>query len=315
MPPAGHPHSTDHLALVSQQEFRDLPSLVQLADEICLENLHILEERLAEGRLARDQSDRRSRDAGAFHVEENKADPLVLGRLRIRPHEAEDPVSLVGIRGPDFRSVNDEVVAAILGARLQRGEVGTGSRLRVTLAPSNFAARDLGQMLALLLLVAVLQQRRPEHPDAEAVERRAAAERAHLLAQNLGFLVRKTTAAILPGPFGNGPTLRRHPLQPYALCLGLEDPFASAPAGVFLALGRLAHLGRAIRLEPCAGFLAKGFQIGHLFRSLLKSSFGRHSLPCPARLILRETNGGFDVQGHLLAIFTAGERQRWNSEP
>jgi hypothetical protein len=52
------------------------------------------------------------------------------------------------------------MVAVVVGAGLQRGEVGAGVRLGVTLAPADFAGADLWQVLALLFLGAKFEQRR-----------------------------------------------------------------------------------------------------------------------------------------------------------
>ena len=81
--------------------------------------------------------------------------PSCLLRGGIRAHQREDPVGQVAVRGPHLAAVHDEVVAVAHRAGLERGEVGAGVRLRVALAPADLAARDLRQVLALLLLGAV----------------------------------------------------------------------------------------------------------------------------------------------------------------
>jgi hypothetical protein len=61
-----------------------------------------------------------------FHVEQQEADTRVLLRLEVGAHQAEDPVGLVGVRGPDLLAVDDKVAVTLLGARLQRRQVGAG---------------------------------------------------------------------------------------------------------------------------------------------------------------------------------------------
>src|SRR5208282_3606402 len=161
------------------------------------------------------------------------------------------------------------MIALQFGARLQRGEIGAGAGLRISLAPADFTARDFRQMLFLLRLVAVLQQRRTEHPDAEAVERRAASERGHFLAQDFRLVARKPAAAVLARPFGHRPALGRHALHPLLLRIGLEGDAAAAPAGVVLADRRFAHFGRAVGLQPRASFCSEGFEIAHSANPLL----------------------------------------------
>src|ERR1700722_15530081 len=118
-------------------------------------------------------------------------------------------------------------------------------------------------MLALLFFGAVLQQRRAEHPDAEAVRRRAAVERALFLAQNFGLVARESAAAVLTRPLRHRPPLLRHAFEPQSLRVGLKFPMPSAPASVFFSLGRPPHFGRAIRLEPRARLFPKSVKIFH----------------------------------------------------
>jgi hypothetical protein len=120
-------------------------------------------------------------------------------------------------------------------------------------------------MLALLFFRAVLQQRGAEHPDAEAIERGAAVERAHFLAQNFSLVARESTAAVFARPLRHRPALLRHALEPQSLRVGLKFPMPPAPASVFFGLRRPAHLGRAIRLEPRARLFPKIFKILHSY--------------------------------------------------
>src|SRR5580700_8001311 len=122
-------------------------------------------------------------------------------------------------------------------------------------------------MLALLFFRAVLQQCGAEHPDAEAVERRAAVERAHFLPQNFRLVARKAATAVLARPLGHRPALLCHALEPLPLRVGLKDPMPAAPAGVVFGLRRTPHLGRTIRLQPCARLFAKIFEIFHSYTS------------------------------------------------
>src|SRR5690606_13869224 len=151
------------------------PSAVDLAHELVLGHLHVVEEGLAKRAVAADQQDRLGRDARRLHVEQYDgvaAVPVVLV-------DAVAAVSLVvslGVGGPDLLAVDDPVIALVLAERLQRDEVAARSRLRIALAPADFAAGDLVEILLLLFLGAEVEQRRAEHPDAEAGERRARAD-------------------------------------------------------------------------------------------------------------------------------------------
>jgi hypothetical protein len=131
------------------------------------------------------------------------------------------------------------------------------------LTPPDFATRDLREMLGLLILVAIAEQRGPEHPYAETIERRPATQLLHFLAQYLRFFTGKSSAAIFVPPFWHGPALCGHELQPNPLRIGAEFPFAPAPADILFATQWSAHLFGAILLEPCVSVFAEGFKIGH----------------------------------------------------
>ena len=187
----------------------------------------------------------------------------MLLRRGIGAHQAKNPVGVVRVGGPDLLAGDDVVVAVALGAGLQRGEVRSGVRLGITLAPADQAGSDFRQMLLLLRLVAVFQQRRSEHPDAKTRQWRPRAHRRHLLAQHLVLGAIEPPAAIFLRPVRHGPALVAHPLEPDALRLGREFGITAAPIGVVLRGHRTPHLRRTIGLQPGAGFTAECFQIGH----------------------------------------------------
>ena len=256
-------HAGDHLALVAEQIFGDVPALVFLMDAVRLGHLHIVHEGFAEGRIAADQQDRLGRDAGALHVEQHEADAALLGCLA-GADEAEDPVGLIGVAGPHLLPVDDVMIARVLGAGREAGEVGPGVRFGIALAPADLAAGDLGQMVQLLLFAAVFQQRRPEHRNAEAVQRVARPDRAHFFAQHLGFRRRQPATAIFLRPIGDGPAAFAHHLQPLRLRrVGIGIIVAPTPADVLIATDRLAHVWRAVRLQPRAGVGSELIEIGH----------------------------------------------------
>ncbi|MNJ21628.1 hypothetical protein D3C77_159840 [compost metagenome] len=260
---AGIAHGPDHGPLVRQQVFGHVPAAVQRAHQILFFHAHVVEEGLAEGRLAADQGDGPRRHARRRHVEQHEADAQVLWRLGVGADQAEDPVGLVGVGGPDLLAVDDPVVAAILGAGLDRGEVGPGARLGIALAPADLAAHDGRQETLLLLLRAEGQQRRTQHPDAEAGQRQLRLEAAHLGGQHLGLLAGKPAAAVCARPFRRGPAARGHAVQPQLVRGGLEHGVAAAPDVILVAVARTAHLGRAVRLQPGARLGAERLQIGH----------------------------------------------------
>ena len=86
-----HPAVMAARALEHQRGDRDLPSLVLLPDDIFLGYADVLEEDLVETALAGHLGQRPHRDAGRFHVDQQVADALVLGRVGIGADEQKNP--------------------------------------------------------------------------------------------------------------------------------------------------------------------------------------------------------------------------------
>jgi hypothetical protein len=139
----------------------------------------------------------------------------------------------------------------------QAGEVGARVGFRITLAPADFAAADLGQVLFLLLLSAELQQCRAEHGDTETVQGTAGADPRHLLTQHFHLGLVEAATAVFNRPVRHRPTPFGHAFAPQEL-VGMFV-FGVAPAGehVLEAAGRGAHAVGAIFLQPGARVLAE----------------------------------------------------------
>ena len=105
---------------------------------------------------------------GDLHVDQQERDALLLlRRVRIGAHQAEDPVGVLAERVPGLLAVDDVVVALAFGARLERREVGARARLRIALAPPVFAADDARQEALLLRRAAERHDHRRDHLQAE----------------------------------------------------------------------------------------------------------------------------------------------------
>ena len=245
---------------MAKQIFGHIPSAIHFTDNLVLGHLHIIEKCLTEWRAAGDQQDRLGRNAGAGHVEQQEADALIFVRL-VGADKTENPVCLVGIARPDLLAIHDPVIALVLAERLQRNEIGTGAGFRISLAPANFPACDLGEIVKLLLLGSEFQQCRAEHPYAERHQRRPAAELCHFTTESLGFFCGKPPAAIGLGPVGHGPAPFRHDLKPLLLRRILELEISPAPASILVATNGLAHFRGAVRLQPGTRLRAESLKI------------------------------------------------------
>src|SRR5690606_7795094 len=172
---------------------------------------------------------------------------LVLRRPRVsaRPHQAA--VSVVAAAGPEVLAVDDEVVAVDLGAALQAGEVGAGVRFGVELAPKFLAREDILQIALLLLLGAVVDQRRADDADAESVDAGRGVDARHLLGHNGLLHGSRVAAAVLLRP--------AHTDE--AGVVELAVPLAAL-------LDRADALAWHVRLQPAANLLAEGFVFGRI---------------------------------------------------
>src|SRR5205809_6201555 len=109
-------------------------------------------------------------DARLAHVEEEARDALVLGRLRVGAGEEDPPVGDRPAGGPDLLTVDEELVAPVLGARLEAREVRARVGLGVELAPDLLGREHLREVAPFLPVGAVDDDRRPDEPDPEPVD-------------------------------------------------------------------------------------------------------------------------------------------------
>src|SRR5204863_27590 len=248
-----------HVALVGEGGVRHLPAGVQQTHQVRARHAHVLEEDLVEAGVARHLHERAHADAGRLHVDQEVGDAGVLGRVGVGAHQAEHPVGVLRVGGPYLLPVHDELVAAELRARAERRQVRARARLRVALAPDLRGGEDARQVTAPLLLAAVLDERRPDHRDAEEADQPRGPGAYHLLvddrlAHDVGAL-----AAVLARP-GEGQVAGRVDLPLPGL--GLGDAARIAEPEVAIHLGRdvparaggeaaraaIAALGAAIEL-------------------------------------------------------------------
>src|SRR5688572_16543486 len=191
-----------------------------------------------------------------MHREQHERDTLVLLRS-IRPHEAEAPVGPLRPTRPDLLAIDDEMVTLIFGLGLKTCQVAARARLREALAPGDLAAADRRDVLLLLRLGAVFQQRRAEHHHAHAADRVVGAGAGELALHYARLGAGQAPAAVGRGPGGRAPALRAHRLAPGFL-VGRGVAAALLPRHrVGLALER----GGEIRLHPRSDLLAEGLQI------------------------------------------------------
>src|SRR5215510_10018566 len=119
----GHTPERVRAPLVAERGLRDLPALVEAADEIRLLGARVGHEDLGEERAAGDLLERPHLDTGLAHVEKDARDAPVLGHLRIGAAEQDTPVGDGPARRPDLLAVAQEVVALVFGPRLEARQI------------------------------------------------------------------------------------------------------------------------------------------------------------------------------------------------
>jgi hypothetical protein len=165
------------------------------------------------------------------------------------------------------------VVALVLALGLQRGEVRSGARFGIALAPARLARDDVRQEFLLLLFIGVFEQDGTKHPDAERGERGAGVDALHLLVEHDGFGFREAATAVFLRPGRRGPALGGHALEPDFRVRVDEFLVAAAPDD-FVLDHRSAHGLRAVGFEPGARFGAELFDVGHVSLPVVLSSYG-----------------------------------------
>ena len=116
-------------ALVHQRCQGNLPALAHIAKTLAVGHAHIGEEHFVKVRLARYLLDGSHFNARRLHVEEEKCEPLMLGRGRVRAGDNDAVIAIMRARRPDLLAVNYPIVTIALGFGAKARNVRTGRRL------------------------------------------------------------------------------------------------------------------------------------------------------------------------------------------
>ena len=167
-----------------QQVLSDGPAFTLFSNQVFLVGDRVIKEGFAKRGAAADQFDGASRHALLRHIEQHKADTLVLGARVVGAHKTKYPVRLICIGRPDFLAVDHIMITLVFGFGREAGQVRARVWFRVTLTPANFTAHDFRQMFKLLLLRTKVQQSRAEHGNTKTAQCRAGTDGRHLLSED-----------------------------------------------------------------------------------------------------------------------------------
>ncbi len=260
-------------ALETGRRHRDLPALVQIAQERILRHEDVFEKHLAELGVSGDLPDGFDTHARAAHVHQQKTQALVPGCLGIRSRQHEAPIRTVGERRPDLVAVQAKAPVGRLRPRAYGRQVGPGARLGIPLAPDLAIGKNAGQEAALLRLGAKVQKRRRENAVADQVhaQRRAAARVLFVKDRLAGQ--RQVFSAMGLGPAQARPSVGAKGVFPRPPVIQTARVGAAGPGpgelgvGGFQPTAQAQAKGRVILrvVFPRRTFQCGGFQHGHAF--------------------------------------------------
>ena len=141
-------------ALVAEAGVGDPPAVVDLADHLIGGDAHVVEEDLVEVVGPGDLAQRAHLDARGPHVERERGDARLFGRVRVGAGEQVADVGVVPVGRPHLLPGDDEVIAVADRAGPQAGQVAARVRLAEQLAPQVLAGPDARQVVPPLLLAA-----------------------------------------------------------------------------------------------------------------------------------------------------------------
>ena len=172
-------------ALEGEPGGHDLPAAVPLAEQAVARHADPVEEDLVQLVRTGHAADRPHADAGRAHVDEEDGEARVAGGVRRGAGEEEAPVGgRVGVAVPGLLAVDHEVVAALLGARRDRRQVGAGARLGEALRPHHGARRHGGEKAPLLRLAPEAHDAGADVVEVHVLRPARLLVRPHLLAEN-----------------------------------------------------------------------------------------------------------------------------------
>ena len=155
----------------------------------------------------------------------------------------------MGVGGPDFRAVQHIVVAVAGGAKLQRGQVRSRSRLGIALAPIVLAGQDARQIEVPLRRRAVAHDAGADHPQAHRRKARRPRRRA-LGGEDIALHLVPAGPAVLDRPAGRDPALGVQPPLPRQAVFRLaEHAGDQTPGGAQVRAQRLVEKGAHLVAE------------------------------------------------------------------
>src|SRR5216683_3740915 len=237
-------------ALEAEDRHRYLPAVARLTDQVAVFDLGSGEEYLRELAAAGHLANAPDLDARLVHVDQEEANALVRFAVGARARKQEALVRVVRAARPGLLPVQHPSAVLVLGTRAQAREVAARVGLAESLAEDQVAAEDPIDVLVLLPLCAVSEQRRREKRHAEPAQDHRRAGASHLLLVDRLHHRRGAAAALF----------RPAELQP----AGLVERALPAALDVLIvvlavaAYAPVAPLGRQVLVKPRSDLFPEG---------------------------------------------------------
>ena len=146
------------------------PAAIFFANQVRFGHSDIFKKNLVKLGIAVHLDERSNGNAGAVHINQQIADAVMLGRVRVGADQEKTPVRVLRPACPDFLTVHHKMIAVFHRARLEGGQVRTRARLGIALTPQLFGRQDCGQEALLLLLRPPVHQRGSQHGDSAHID-------------------------------------------------------------------------------------------------------------------------------------------------
>ena len=176
----------------------------------------------------------------------------MLRRLGIGANQSEHPVRVLRATGPDFLTVNDELITVEYCLGLQTCKVGAGTGLRIPLTPLGFAGNDFRDMSLALFVGTHFQDGRSDHRQTHAGGGRQCLNASHFFRKHFLMGRIQATTAVFGRPRRGSPAASQGAVAPFDCSVGAIELI-----GILKVNGAQSHFLGAVGFQPVSGFFAE----------------------------------------------------------
>ena len=178
--------------------------------------------------------DRPHLDTRLIHFQQEEAQALVGHRAGVGASDDKTVIGLMGQRGPHFLAGDQPLAAGLVKASpgLDIGQIRSGARLGIALAPELGTGDNTGQVFLFLGFTAKGENGRPGQALADMTHPTGGSGAGIFFKKDHLLFDRTAAASVALGPADTGPTPRRQGLLP-CLALGGKHMLVAGATAVF----------------------------------------------------------------------------------